>query len=125
MKKNLAILLAAVLMCGLLAGCEASPAAVIPADSPYIGTWEATRATASGEETDAKEALGEMFIFTLKADGTATVTAEDEVSEGTWSISSDGVNLRMKDAKKDLKFKSEDGTLVMSVLGCKIYFEKK
>ena len=126
MKKNLAILMVILLLCSVFAACGSDGGSTqIPADSPYIGTWEAARATVKDEETSAEDVLGDMFLFTLKADGTADVTSEDGTSSGTWKITGDGVAIRMQDAKADLKFTSEGSALVMKVLGCKIYFEKK
>ncbi|MBQ6268120.1 MAG: hypothetical protein IJK64_10180 [Clostridia bacterium] len=124
MKKTLAILCALVIAVSFLAltGCGSKE---IPADSPYIGIWKATKATLKEEETDIAEVLdGKTWVFELNADGTAKVISGDEVSGGAWSITGKGFKVKLDDAKSSIKFTAEGDALYTKLIGVKIYFEK-
>ena len=124
MKKILAFFAAVMLVCTFLAACGSSETGSIPSDSPYIGKWTAVKATFKDEETSLDDVLSEEFYFTLKADGTADVKDEGEDTTGTWTITKEGFSLRVKDAKTDLKFKPEGDSIVMTLMGFNIYFDK-
>ena len=125
MKKNLMLLVLLVLACAVLSGCENGGSAVIPEDSPYIGTWEAVRADFKGEEMPIEEAVGDVFIFTLNADGTAQITSDGADQPGTWKITGTGININVNGAKSDTKYTAKDDTLVLGMFGVNIYFTKK
>ena len=125
MKKYLAFFAVIMLFCTLFAGCGSSEAGSIPTDSPYIGKWTAVKATFKDEETSMEDVVGEEFYFTLKADGTADVKDEGEDTTGTWAHTNEGFKLRIKDAKTDLKFRPEGDSIVMTLMGFNIYFERQ
>ena len=125
MKKTLLILVLMALVCAVLTGCSNSGTSVIPEDSAYIGTWEAVKADFKGEDVSLEEAVGDMFIFTLKADGTAEVTSDGEVQQATWKITDNGVSINVDHAKSDTKYTAKDDKLVLSIFGMNIYFAKK
>lgn len=124
MKKSLVIvlILMLVLSCVVFAGCgegNNAPAA----DSKYIGTWQAVKATFMGEESDMSEVLGgDELKLILNADGTGTLESSEETSEFTWSETSDGFKVKGDDV--DMKFKDEDGVVSSSMLGVDLIFEK-
>lgn len=97
----------------------------IPADSIYIGTWKAVRAEIMGEEASLEDELeGGDWIFTLKADGTVEQTYEGKTETGVWSITEDGVKVKIEGSKKSLKFTYEDNQLVTKIIA-NLYFEKQ
>ena len=122
MKKTLSILCALLILalCVSLAGCGNK--GDIPADSPYIGTWKAVRATFKDEVMDVNEVLEKDFIIILNQDGSASVDY-DESGTGTWSLTDSGAKIKGDDL--NIKLKMEDGTLTTSVLGMTFYFEKQ
>ena len=130
MKKALAFLIAMVLTLSLvtLSGCGTTKPGDIPADSPYIGTWEATKAKFMDDEASIEEVLGEdsyPYEINLKADGTADIITGADTQPGVWAITADGFNLRLDGAKKDQKFKTDGDVLTSKLVGVTLTFEKK
>ena len=122
MKKTFSVIsiMLVAIFCIIVTGCDNS--SEIPADSKYIGTWEAVKAEFKGEEQDINEVLdGDKFIITLKNDGTVEVES-DENNTGTWVIIKNGVKLK-GDTK--LKLKENGDYLTTKILGMTLYFEKK
>ena len=107
-------------LCVSLAGCGSK--GDIPADSPFIGTWKAVRATFKDEVMDVSEVLDKDFIIILNQDGSASVDYE-ESGVGTWSLTDSGAKIKGDDL--NIKLKMEDGTLTTSVLGMTFYFDKQ
>ena len=128
MKKALSILFVMVLTLSLvaLAGCGgSSKPGEIPADSPYIGTWEAVRAEMLGEATDMAEALeGDKWIITLKADGTVEETNGEEIETGVWSITDSGISMKIDGSKKAVKFTMQGDELTTKLVAT-IFFAKQ
>lgn len=127
MKKLGSILCALVLAfcCVLLVGCGAKGNAS-PKDmtgNAYVGTWKAVHAEAFGQEMPVDEAMGGELILVLNADGTASLTGADSVSEGTWTESNGTVKTSGSDF--NLELKDKDGLLETSVIGVHIQFEKQ
>ena len=122
MNKTLSILCALLILalCVSMAGCGSK--GDIPADSPYIGTWKAVRATVKVEVMDGNEVLEKDFIIILNQDGSASVDY-DESGKGTWSLTDSGARIKGDDL--NIKLKMEDGTMTTSVLGMTFFFEKQ
>ncbi|MBR3438914.1 MAG: hypothetical protein IKH13_05360 [Clostridia bacterium] len=77
MKKLLAVVLCVVLAGSCLV-CLTSCGKQDLSQSPYLGTWKATKATFKGEEQDINEVLKSGdFIITLNGDGTALIDDAD------------------------------------------------
>ena len=126
MKKTLAILCALLiaLSCLALAGCGESKE--VPADSPFIGKWEAVRAEMLGEATDMSEILeGGDWFFTLNADGTCVESSGEESEPGTWWATKDGIKLKIDGGKSTLKFFLDGENMVTKTLGVSVFFEKR
>ena len=127
MKKVLALFFALALTLSLvsLAGCGSSKSGEIPADSPYIGTWEATRAELKGETADMNDFLEDgKWTITLNADGTVQQTSGTETETGVWSITNDGLSMKLDGAKKAVKFTAEGDELATKIIAT-IYFVKQ
>ena len=125
MKKIISFLCVAALAVSLfaLAGCGGSKE--IPADSVYIGKWEAVRAEMLGQSTTLEEALeGGKWIFTLNADGTAVEESAEETVNGVWSITKDGIKVKLDGASKAIKFTAQGDELVTKLVAS-IYFAKQ
>lgn len=126
MKRIISILLTVVLAlsCLALASCSKKDAGTAPtADSPYIGTWKATRGELKGESTPIEEILdSDTFVIELKEDGTAIIDSSEQET-CTWTETKDGINVKAGDG--ELKFIATDGNLAMKVLNARIIFEKQ
>lgn len=124
MKKFISILCVMAFAVSLLAlaGCGGSKE--IPADSQYIGTWKAVRAELMGEKAEMSEVLDGDWIITLKADGTAEQQSSDESGAGVWSITKNGIKVKLDDAKSAMKFTYENNEL-SSKLVATFFFEKQ
>ena len=105
-----------------LAGCGGSKE--IPADSPYIGTWKAVRAELMGEAAEMDEVLEGEWIITLKADGTVEQQSTDESGTGVWSITKDGIKVKLDDAKSALKFTYANDELSTKMVAT-FFFQKQ
>jgi hypothetical protein len=106
-----------------LAGCG-SDAEAPAADSPYVGTWQATGASFQDEEIDINEVLeGNDFIIDLHDDGTATVSDPDGDSAATWVETKKGVKVTGDEI--NMEFKDNGGKLECKILGVHMFFEKQ
>lgn len=125
MKKTLTILctLALAISCFALIGCGGNDSAEVPADSPYIGTWQAASAEFSGETADIKEVLDSDFIIELNGDGSAHMSYDGEEATGTWSETKNGVKVVGGDY--DMELKDDGGKLTIEMFGFHMYFEKQ
>ena len=125
MKKFISILCVMAFAVSLLAlaGCGGSKE--IPADSPYIGTWKAVRAELLGEATDMAEVLEDGdWIITLKADGTVEQQSGSEAGTGVWTITKNGIKVKLDDAKSAMKFTYENNELSTKLVAT-FFFEKQ
>ena len=124
MKKFISILCVMAFAVSLLAlaGCGGSKE--IPADSPYIGTWKAVRAELMGGATEMDEVLEGEWIITLNADGTAEEQSTDESGIGVWSITKDGIKVKLDGAKSALKFTYENNELSTKMVAT-FFFQKQ
>lgn len=116
MKKRLAILLSlAMVLTFALAACGGSGDDL--SDSKYVGSWKASAVTL-GEESGELEG---DYILTLNGDGTGTFASEDDVSEFTWQLTSDGFK-----TKGDIKLKCKDDGdgIYTDFLGVSLHFER-
>ena len=119
MKKKLIVVcfLAAIVAAGIaLTACGDKYA-----DSPYVGTWNATTADYNGMEIKVESLLGE-FKMTIKADGTCDVLFGGEEKEGNWEPSENGFII---DSQSDMEFISDNGKLYVNYSGVVIHFEKE
>ena len=108
--------------CVLLVGCGSkSSKPTDMSNSAYVGTYKAVHADFLGEEVSVEEAVGSEMILALNADGTASLSAGTDVSNGTWSEVSGGVKVQGDDL--NLKLDDKGGTLETSVIGMTIQFE--
>lgn len=126
MKKFIALsMMMLVLLSSLvLAGCDNGKAP--SPDSPYIGTWKATKGVFKEEEFPLEEILTDsngVYILDLKDDGTAVVTTDAEET-GTWTETSKGVKLEVGEDNSG-EFKADGDTLYVEFLGVRIVFEKQ
>lgn len=115
--KKFAVLTACMLLCVMFfTACGGS--------SKYVGTWEATKASAEGTDGETVEMnasdIYENFTLTLKAGGKATVNLNGEESSGTWKEVDNGIMV-----DDEMTFTDEGGNLVVEQSGAKIVFEKK
>ena len=119
MKKFLALMLAIVLMCGVLAACGGSA----NANSPIVGTWKLTKGVASGITVDPSQ-LGMEMSFRFDANGKAAMVYNGDTTEGlSWRLEGDVVKLGVSGT--DLYDFAYDGsTLTVEESGVKMIFEK-
>ena len=116
---SIAVALLMVLSVFLLAGCGGSGGSSADlSDSKYVGTWKATT-MALKDETEPLE--GE-WILTLNADGTGQFVSEEETSNITWELTSDGFKTK-GDTK--LTFKDDGDNIKSKVIGVDLIFEKQ
>ena len=118
MKKTLLVALCVIVgaMGLVLAGCGAKYA-----DSPYVGTWNATTAEYQGMELSVEEIYGN-FSIALNEDGTCDVTVKDSTESGNWEPTDKGIAI--KDSSDSLEFTDVDGKLTIEYTGVTISFEK-
>ena len=119
MKKTLAILCCLVVaVTGIvLTGCGGDKYA----DSPYVGTWNATVAETSGMELKVKDVLGE-FKLTNEADGSCTVVLKGDESKGTWEPTEKGFTV--DDGQMEFVSAGKD-EITVEYSGVVIHFEKE
>ena len=118
MKKLVAIALAAVMVLAALSLTACGGGESDYSDSPYVGTWKALDMSLG----DESEAIEEDWELVLNEDGTGTLSADEEVSEFTWEPTDEGFKTK-GDVK--LKFKDKGDTIVASIFGVKLAFEKQ
>lgn len=89
MKKTLALVLALVLMSACLLACSSGSSE--PVEIP--GTWNLSKAKASGITLPASQ-LGFEMSFTFNEDGSATMLYDGETTDGlTWKQDGDVIKL--------------------------------
>ncbi len=128
MKKTAAIILAAVMMVFVIAGCSGT--------SPFVGDWTASsiKLTEGSSVSLSEIGMGGSMVLSIKNDGTFTLKIPNETpSDGKWSGDNNSITLSAAngESKETLKCTLEDGKLVMDTTGMdsfdggKIIFEKK
>ena len=132
-KKNVLLLALVALFVGLftLTGCteeKKEEAAKIPADSPYIGTWDVVKVQYKDVEDEASAVFeeGNKFEIVLNADGSAKIIGKEDASEestnNTWEITDKGIKIK-GDSK--LTLKKDGDNLIYKMFGVTFYFEKQ
>ena len=122
MKKKIAILISLMMVLTFaLAACGGGGSDDL-SGSKYLGTWKAESVSVGDESGE----LGDegSYTLTLNGDGTGTFVSIDEdgteeVSEVTWSETSDGFKTA-GDVK--LKFKEDGDAIVAKILGAEMRF---
>lgn len=122
MKKFLAMTLAIVMMCGILAACGGLGGKT-GGDSNIVGTWKLTKGVASGITISASQLDMEMS-FRFDSNGKAAMIYNGETTDGlTWRLDGDVVKLGV--GGTDLYDFAYDGkTLTVEQSGVKLIFEK-
>ena len=102
-----------------LAGCGGSGGGGDVSNSKYVGTW---KADSMSIKDVASESVEEDWVLELKADGTGTLTADEEVSNFTWSLTDGGFS-----TKGDLKvkFKDDGDNIKTNIIGVDLSFKKQ
>ncbi|MDO4869824.1 MAG: hypothetical protein Q4A65_06060 [Bacillota bacterium] len=119
----IAICLAMVMVFAMcLSGCGSDTGAEKYADSEYVGTWAATTCEYDGVEMDTKDVVGE-FTVTFNADGTCTVSIDDDPDNCEWEPKDKGPAIT--DGKDGFEFTDHDGILTVEYMDVKINFEKQ
>ena len=91
-------------------------------NSKYVVQWKAASVSLLQESGD----LTAKCILDLKADGTATMTSEDEVIEYNWKETDYGVYLDCLGKKSDLKLKADGpDTLNTRILFVTLSFKRE
>lgn len=110
MKKLLALLLTVALLCG-------AAFAQVP---DCVGYWVATGAEVAGVRVDPSW-LGLNAFMELYDDGSCVLVAMDQVLDGTWAVTENGITTT--DANGDtVAYTYEEGELVTEVEGTKLFF---
>lgn len=121
--KIIALILCALIMCGMLTACGSGGSA--SKGAKMVGYWELTEATADGEELTADDikTLKEMdllFILHLSEDGKATFDSFGDVEEYTWDV--EKATMTIDDVSGTLEL--SDDTLTYSDESNKFVFKK-
>ena len=103
MKRTLAIVLAAVMLLALLAGCGKA--------DPNIGTYKLSGAMGLTLEEEAAE----MVQIELKAKGVMEITFDGETETGTWKA--EGEALTLEDAGETITGTIQDGVITIEIEG--------
>lgn len=112
-KRVLVMALVAMMLLVLVAACGAS-------ESPYVGSWNATKYEAYGIELGVED-IGESTME-FKSDGTMTVDLLGETGSGNWEETENG--LKIIDDTDELELTFSDDVLVLEYDGVKMYFQK-
>ena len=117
MKRNgKRILFVVCMLCLFLAACGKNKYA----NSPYLGTWNATSAEYAGIAM-TQDDFG-SYVLTLEADGKASLEENGDAHSGVWEeLEGGGIRL---DKDDDLTLSDENGTLVLEMDGVRFIFEK-
>lgn len=113
MKRTLAIVLAAVMLLALLAGCGKA--------DPNIGTYKLSGAMGLTLEEFAgiagmtEEEAAEMVQMELKAKGVMEITFDGETETGTWKA--EGETLTLEDAGETITGTIQDGVITIEIEG--------
>lgn len=120
MKKHISILMLAVMMVMVLAGCGGAS----KSDAPVVGEWKITTVEAMGQTANIEEYATTLGMsaedvkmnLSIKEDGTFTIEAGsifgNESGEGKWSYKEPTLTLDYE-GKTTCEYK--DGKLVMSL----------
>ena len=117
---SIAVVLLMIMSVLLLAGCggSGSGSSADLSDSKYVGVWKATNM----ELKDDSEALDTEWVLTLNGDGTGQFVSEEETSNITWELTSDGFKTK-GDTK--LTFKDDGDNIKTKIIGVDLIFEKQ
>ncbi len=105
---------------------QKTAATVTPAAQEMVGTWTFTKARAMGFEIPASS-MGTTMTLKLAADGTATLTSDDDPVDMEWSVQEDG-NLVLSTGGIEIFTLIYDGaslTLVTESDSVEMVFEKE
>lgn len=119
-RPRLSLLIVVVLMlCVMLTGCMSDKYA----NSEYVGTWKATKASMSGVSLDVNKVIG-SFVLELEADGDAKAVIKGEKSSGDWEEVENG--FKLKDSQDEMAFtKVKKGVVKTEYSGMVVLFEKQ
>lgn len=108
-------LIAAFGLCfALLAGASAAACAPQVDTGNYVGQWELMYGSEEGLDTDSialAKSLGSSVILDLQEDGTGTLDLYGEVSNLTWTASSNTEGNLEIDGMGDASMEVQDGSL--------------
>ncbi|MBR2547105.1 MAG: hypothetical protein IKF07_02795 [Eubacterium sp.] len=126
MKKNvLIVLLTAVLLTALLAGCSGVGMSEEEKKSQFlIGTWTATEATVNGVTKDPSEIFQDALSLDFVKGGDCTMSIGDKQSELKWELVDDGVILSGEDTYTVTFPDAQRKTLMINIKGIDILMEK-
>lgn len=126
MKRTVAILLAALLMLGVLAGCQSGGSGgSAEAEGTYVmksfmGMDVASYASLVGV---SEEEASELFKVVLKSGGKASFVSDGDESDLSWSQNGDKITLSGGGESMELTLKGNE--LTMSVEGVEVVLQKK
>lgn len=116
MRKNIVIVMTVLMMCFAFTACGGKDMS----DSPYVGTWKATKAEYGGFEISVDSVFDKGFSFTLEDNGKCVVNANGEEEKGSWDESEKGFNV-----VDEFEFTADGNKAVLEYEGIKINFEKE
>ena len=126
MKKNvLIVLLTAVLVAALLAGCSGVGMSEEERKSQFlIGTWTATEATVNGVTKDPSEIFQDTLSLDFEKGGKCTMLIGETESPLEWELVDDGVILTGEETYTVTFPDAQRKTLSINIKGIDILMEK-
>ncbi|MGI6204328.1 MAG: hypothetical protein ACOYJH_03505 [Anaerovoracaceae bacterium] len=118
MKKFIVPLLCAVLCAVCLTGCGAKYA-----DSPYLGKWTASTASAYGVEISVDAVIDGGFTFDLNEDGSCDVKVGSKKTSGSWEETDNG--FKVEDKYEFTVDTSDENKATMEYSGVTLTFERE